>query len=369
MVKPGRPTARPAQHNATVGKNTLLLLAVVLGACSFLLSRSDEISSSSSQHSINSKQMLPKLGLGTFGITPAQITSGGAIGNAIAAGYRLIDCAPVYFNEVEIGDALAEELGRPDATLKRDELFVTSKLASPFHSKEHVEPALRKTLRDLRLDYLDLYLIHWPVAFNYVPIPDGRGWPNEDIDDSDGGKNIDPTVSVRETWSAMEDLVDKGLVKNIGVSNFPVALLHELLADCTIPPAVNQVELHPFLQQPRLVDYCNSMGVKVQAYSPLGTPGYKEDGEPSVLDDPVLVEMAREKGISVSQLCIAWALKRGTYLNVKSSSLEHQQNNIAALNNPVDLNDDDMTRIAALDRNFRYFRPEDWWGSIGAVFD
>ena len=168
MVEPRRPTARPAKQNATVGKNNLLLLAIAFGAYSFLISRSDEISST------NKQIMLPQLGLGTFGITPAQITSGGAIRNAIAAGYRLIDCAPVYFNEKEIGDALAEELGRPDAALKRDDLFVTSKLASPFHRKEHVEPALRKTLRDLRLDYLDLYLIHWPVAFNYVPIPGGR---------------------------------------------------------------------------------------------------------------------------------------------------------------------------------------------------
>ena len=373
MAKPVTLKARHKQSlngtcSRSIGKNLSIVLAVAFGAFS-LLSRPDAIESST-QHNHDTMRM-PSIGLGTFGISPAQITGGGAIKNALAAGYRLIDCAPVYFNEKEIGDALAEELGRSDTTLKRADIFVTSKLASPFHRKEHVEPALHKTLQDLRLDYLDIYLIHWPVAFNYVPIPEdgSRGWPNEDIDDSGGGNNIDPSVSARETWSAMEELVDKGLVKHIGVSNFPVALLHELLADCRIPPLVNQVELHPYLQQPRLVEYCKARGVHVQAYSPLGTPGYKEDGEPSVLNDPILSEMAKEKGCTVSQLCIAWALKRGTYLNAKSAFAEHQQENIVVLNNPIELDDADMARIASLERRFRYFRPDDWWGPIGAVFD
>ena len=373
MAEPAKLKTRHKQSltgacSRSIGKNLPIVLAVAFGAFS-LLSRPVKIESSR-QHSHGIMRM-PSIGLGTFGISPAQIAGGGAIKNALAAGYRLIDCAPVYFNEKEIGDALAEELGRSDTTLKRADLFVTSKLASPFHRKEHVEPALRKTLLDLRLDYLDLYLIHWPVAFNYVPIPEdgSRGWIDEAIDDSDGGNNIDPSVSARETWSAMEELIDKGLVKNIGVSNFPVALLHELLADCRIPPLVNQVELHPYLQQTSVLEYCKARGVHVQAYSPLGTPGYKEDGEPSVLNDPILSEMANEKGCTVSQLCIAWALKRGTYLNAKSASTEHQQENIAVVNNPIKLDDADMARIASLaDRNFRYFRPDDWWGPIGAVF-
>lgn len=372
------PKPKPARSNRRTQSISLQIIAAVL---SFILAAIFGVSQL--LHSVRSNQSnkmtskvvaaalapMPPIGLGTFGLSPAQV-AGGAIKNALQSGYRLIDCAPVYFNEKEIGDALTQELSRPDASIKREDLWITSKLASPFHRREHVEPAVRKTLRDLNLDYLDLFLIHWPVAFNYVPIPDIRGWENEDIDDSDGGNSIDPTVSVRETWSAMEDLVDNGFVKTIGVSNFPVALLHELMADCRIPPTVNQVELHPYLQQQNLVDYCTARGVKVQAYSPLGTPGYKEGGEPSVLEDPVLLKMAKEKGVTVAQLCIAWALKRGTFLNAKSGSTERQRENLSVLSNAIDLSDDEMKRIAALDRNFRYFRPEDWWPTMSmAVFD
>ena len=321
---------------------------------------------------------LPPIGLGTFGLSPAK--AGPAVRSALAAGYRALDCAPVYFNEREIGDALSAELV-PGGAIRREDLWVTSKLASPFHRGEHVGPALRKTLTDLKLEYLDLYLVHWPVAFRHVSIdPDGpRGWDGPDgaidysIDDSDGGRNIDPSVTVGETWSAMEELVDQGLVRNIGVSNFPAALLRELLAGCRIAPLVNQVELHPYLQQRGLVDCCRESGVGVQAYSPLGTPGYRDDelgeAEPSVLDDPVLVEMARGKGVSVARLCVAWALRRGTALNAKSASAERQEDNLAALTDPVELTDADMELIDGLDRGHRYFRPEDWWGAAGAVFD
>jgi len=374
MVLPKKPSngqiSRPIKHKPVIAAAVLtLIFAVVYGILQLSSNRAGATRSMSKVAAAAALAQMPPVGLGTFGLSPSQV-SGGAIKSALDAGYRLIDCAPVYFNEREIGDALSSELTRDGSTIKREDLWITSKLASPFHRREHVEPAVRKTLRDLNLDYLDLFLMHWPVAFHHVPIPDGRGWPNEDIDDSGGGDKIDVSVTVRETWSAMEDLVDKGLVRTIGVSNFNVMLLHELLADCRIPPAVNQVELHVYLQQQKLVDYCSARGVKVQAYSPLGTPGYKEEGEPSVLEDPVLVEMAKDKGVSVSHLCIAWALKRGTVLNVKSRSAQRQTENLSVLSNPIALSDEDMKRIAALDRSFRYFRPEDWWPSMSmAVFD
>ena len=306
---------------------------------------------------------MPPIGLGTFLLEKEACAS--VIHSALVAGYRRIDCAPVYFNEDAIGDALAAEKN----SVQRSDLYLVSKLPSPFHRKEHVELAVRKTLTDLRTDYLDLYLIHWPVAFKYVDIdPIKRGWDNEDIDDSNGGDNIDPHVSVKETWSAMEDLVDKGLVREIGVSNFPVSLLHELLCTARIPPAVNQVELHPYLQQSNLVKYCQARGVSVQAYSPLGTPGYKELDEPNVLQDNVLRTIASRHNATVAQVCIAWALQRGCSVVAKSTSGERQAENLHSLE--LTLTPDEMEEIKSLDRGYRFFRPEDWWQSMAmAVFD
>lgn len=309
------------------------------------------------------------IGLGTYQISPEQVPT--AISSAIQLGYRRIDCAPVYFNEDKIGDVLQQELA--SSNLERKDLFIVSKLASPFHRKEHVKIGLQKTLQDLRLDYLDLFLIHWPQAFTYVPIDmNKRGYPDEEIDDSDGGRRIDTKVSIHETWEAMEELVEEGLVRSIGVSNFPVSLLHELMTQSKIPPAVNQVELHPYLQQPKLLDYCNKRGVHLQAYSPLGTPGYKEDGEPDVLKDPVLVDIASKHGITVAQLCLIWALQRGTSVVAKSVSPKRQEENFAITKKDpkIVLTEEEMKQIAALDRGYRFFRPEDWWGSLAiAVFD
>jgi diketogulonate reductase-like aldo/keto reductase len=308
------------------------------------------------------------VGLGTLDIQSDQVAT--VISSAIRLGYKRIDCAPVYFNEDKIGDAIAKELS--DGTVDRKDLFVVSKLASPFHRKEHVKIGLKKTLTDLRLDYLDLYLIHWPQAFYYVETdPTQRGWENEEIDDSGNGKNIDPTVSVHETWAAMEELVDEGLVNDIGVSNFPVSLLHELMTKCRIAPAVNQVEAHPYLQQSKLLAYCQKRGVHFQAYSPLGSPGYKEDGEPTLLEDPVLKRIAASHNATVAQVCIAWALQRGTSVVAKSAKPKRQEENLSVvISTHIKLSEVDLKEIEGLERGYRFFRPEDWWGDMAmAVFD
>ncbi|KAL7567670.1 hypothetical protein ACA910_012009 [Epithemia clementina (nom. ined.)] len=311
---------------------------------------------------------LHPIGLGTFGISPAETPK--VVRTAIELGYRRIDCAPVYFNEDAVGDGLKSAMD--DKVVERSDLFVVSKLASPFHRKEHVKLALQKTLHDLNLDYLDLYLIHWPVAFHFVDIdPTTRGYPNEEIDESQDGKRIDTTVSIHETWQAMESLVEEGLVKYIGVSNFPVSLLHELMTTSRIPPAVNQCEGHPYLPQTKLLKYCQARGVHYQAYSPLGTPGYKEAQEPALLEDPVLMEIASKKGdnCTAAQIALAWAVQRGTSVVAKASSQSHLQANLESTH--VLLTPQEMDQIAALGaRNFRYFRPEDWWGEMAmAVFD
>ena len=313
-----------------------------------------------------------------------------AITSAFRLGYRRIDCAPVYFNEDNIGDALSEVLGTSpmveagndctEGAIFRQDLFVVSKLASPFHRKEHVKIGLRKTLNDLRLDYLDLYLVHWPQAFNFVDIdPEVRGYDGEAqyIDDSNDGANIDPNVSIHETWTAMEELVEEGLIKNIGVSNFPVSLLHELMAgNHKISPVVNQVEMHPYLQQSRLLAYCQKRKVHVQAYSPLGSSGYKGVNEPTLLEDPVLQRIAAKHQITVAQLCLVWALQRGTTVVVKSASPERQKENLEPFSSSdsdkvaITLSKEELSEIEGLERGHRFFRPEEWWGSMAmAVFD
>jgi alcohol dehydrogenase (NADP+) len=175
---------------------------------------------------------------------------------------------------------------------------------------------------------------------------------------------------------AMEKLVDEGLVKHIGVANFPVMLLHDLLSFARIKPVVNQVEVHPYNQQSKLISYCTSRNVAVQAYSPLGMPSYKETGEPSILDDPVLTEIAASRGITVAQLCLQWSLQRGLYVIVKSSKRNHLEENLIVghknefANNPIQLTNEEMGRIASLDRNLRFTRPEDWWNDpIMPVFN
>ena len=274
---------------------------------------------------------MPLLGLGTWRSKPEDVY--GAVVEAVKTGYRHIDCAAIYGNEKEVGRALQDLFARK--IVSRDELFVTSKLWNSCHAPEDVEPALRRTLSDLGLDYLDLYLIHWPLAFKK-----GVSMP----------RSADDLVSLQDlplemTWKIMEDMAAKKLVRHIGVSNFSIEALEKVQRNACRPPEMNQIEIHPYMQQNRLVDYCHGHDIAVTAYSPLGGHGNE------VLSDPVLREIADRHRCTPAQVIIAWLIGREIVAIPKSVHADRIRENFGALD--ITLDTDDSMRIASLDRNAR----------------
>jgi len=253
---------------------------------------------------LNIGKTMPLFGLGTWKSAPGEVAR--AVEHALKVGYRHIDAAFVYGNEKEVGEGIRAS-GVP-----REEIFVTSKLWNTKHHPDDVEVACRKTLDDLVLDYLDLYLIHWPHAFQRGDNPFPKKESGEVIYD----ESLHPT----DCWLEMEKLVKKGLVKSIGVSNFNSEQIVDVLKRGIIKPVTNQVECHPYLNQSKLLEFCQGHGITITAYSPLGSPDrpWAPAGEAGLLDDPKIKKIAAKYKKSSAQILIKWQLQRGVIVIPKS---------------------------------------------------
>lgn len=282
------------------------------------------------------------IGLGTWKAKGNDLKK--AVKDALYAGYRHIDTAKNYGNEEIIGEALAEVFAEGD--IFREDVFITSKLWNDAHAEGQVIPALQESLKKLRLDYLDLYLIHWPVAFRH-----GVDFP----------KKPDEYLSLEEaplidTWKQMEEAKRNGLTKHIGVSNFSIKKLKDLISKASIQPEMNQVELHPLLQQNDLLEFCKKKNILVTAYSPLGSgdraKAMKADDEPNMLEMETIREIAKKHNALPAQILIAWHNHRGCAAIPKSVTKQHIISNFLAAD--VSLTDEDMKKIARLDRHYRF---------------
>ena len=295
-------------------------------------------------------ETIPCIGMGTFGsdhVTPAEVAQ--AVGGAIRCGYRLFDCAAIYGNEDLIGTVFTEAFAQ--GAVKREELFITSKVWNDMHGKGDVLLSMAKTLRDLQLDYIDAYFVHWPFPNYHAPFCDG-----------DSRNPDSKPFSVNEfiaTWRQMERLYDMGLAHNLGMSNMTVPKLKAVLPLCRVKPTLIEMELHPSFQQQALYDYAVSQGIQPVGYSPVGSPNRPErDTTPEDVADlsmPEIVEIAKNHGVHPAVVCLKWAVQRG---QIPIPFSVHEKNYVSNLKATVDdpLTAEEMAVIQTLDRNCRLIK-------------
>ncbi|KAL3143958.1 hypothetical protein ABBQ32_003771 [Trebouxia sp. C0010 RCD-2024] len=284
---------------------------------------------------------IPLIGLGTY----KSQDIGGSVEASLRAGYRHIDCASHYGNEPLIGEAITKVLA--EGVVKREQLFITSKLWNDDHEAHKVKPALVKTLKDLGLDYLDLFLVHWPFT-------------------DQNTKELTPPY--KETWQAMEKLVQEGLAKNIGVSNMSIKKLKDVLSYAKVKPAVNQVEVHPYFRNQDLIDYCASEGVHVTAYSSLGTPSSAghlvKKSAPNPSHDPIIREIGKKRDRIAQEVIIRWGMQHGTSVLVKSGTPKHIKSNIVNTTNWA-LTDEEYAAITGIKHQLRLLDGCPWLHEVG----
>ena len=291
---------------------------------------------------------MPALGLGTWKSAKGEVYT--AIRQAIEIGYRHFDCAHLYMNEGEIGNAFHDALLAGDCL--REDLFITSKLWNNRHRLEQVKPAFEISLGNLKLDYLDLYLIHWPVVVaDHVDLP----------------ANANQLVSLSqtplaETWQGMIQLVESKAVKHIGVSNFNASKIQDVWDKTGVKPEVNQVEMHPFMQQKPLKAYCDIHNILLTAYAPLGSadrPAARiTPGEPNLFHNETIKSIAQNREISEAQVMLAWAVNYGVSVIPKSVNPERLKQNLEAAD--IVFEKTEMAALAAIDLNNRYIKGDFW---------
>lgn len=299
---------------------------------------------------LSSGGSIPVVGFGTWRAAPGETES--SVYCALQSGYRHIDCAVIYANQKEVGAGIARAL--KEGLLKREELFVTTKVWNDSHTADRTHKSMMDSLADLQLDYLDLVLIHWPVEFAYLP--EKGMFPRDDkgvvINDTDlaGG------ASVKACWQALESLVQQGLVRSIGVSNFSMEEIQALMSYAKIKPVCDQVELQPYFQQEELLAFAKSQDMILVAYSPLGNLRHKGTEHDTPLNDPVVASLAKKHGKSPAQIILRWGVQHGHVVLPKSVTPSRIRENIAIFD--FELSKEDMEAMRALgNKHKRYVNP------------
>lgn len=293
---------------------------------------------------------IPCIGMGTFGsdrYSPEQVSA--AVAGAIRCGYRLFDCASVYGNEDRIGAVFAEAVA--SGTVKREELFITSKVWNDMHGQGDVLLSLAKTLKDLRLSEIDAYFVHWPFPNYHAPGCDG---------DSRNPDSMPFSVErFMETWRQMEALQDRGLARNIGMSNMTVPKLKAVLPLCRVRPALIEMELHPGFQQPELYEYCVENGIQPVGFCPIGSPNRPErdktEGDVSDMELPELRAIAEAHGVHPAVVCLKWAVQRGQVpIPFSVKEREYESNLRCTAEDP--LSEEELRVLAGLDKDCRLIK-------------
>ncbi|KAG9352645.1 hypothetical protein JZ751_021059 [Albula glossodonta] len=294
---------------------------------------------------LNDGAQMPLLGLGTWKTTTAEMLQG-AVEAAIAAGYRHIDTAHSYRNEVELGRAIKAKMSQ--GIISREDMFIVSKLWCTHHAPADAQQCLNQSLRDLQLEQLDLYLIHFPVGLKKV---------GDELFPMKDGKLLTTDIDYVDVWREMESLQASGRVKSIGVSNFNISQLERLLSVAKVPPAVNQVELHPYLVQSDLIQFCKDRNIALTAYSPFGSPGrtqeyHRGETDPEkLLEDPVVKSVAAKHKRSPAQVLLRYHVQQGIAVIPKSVNPHHILENTRIFD--FSLDEEDFKALRGLNRGWK----------------